>query len=73
MIGLRTIIDEILNESKPIVFHNALYDIFLIYQYFFYDLPKRFELSKHFIQKVFPEFYDTKWILKQAEQKQTGL
>jgi len=55
------------------VLHNGLYDICLLYQYFFYDLPTYFDQFKNQISKVFSQIYDTKHILSLKNKNDTNL
>ena len=62
------IIDLLIDQKKPFLTHNGLFDILHFYDKFIGSLP---EQQKDFKQKwteIFPELYDTKFMLNNSNQ-----
>ena len=67
--GFSRVIQIIIENKKPLVAHNCLYDIMRIYHQFVDDLPSSYEDFKREFHKSFPEIYDTKhlaWCARRA-------
>ena len=58
--GFSRVIQIIIENKKPLVAHNCLYDIMRIYHQFIDDLPSSYQDFKREFHKSFPEIYDTK-------------
>ena len=52
--GFSRVIQFIIENKKPVVAHNCLYDIMRIYHQFVDDLPSSYEDFKHEFHKSFP-------------------
>ncbi|CAD8122816.1 unnamed protein product [Paramecium sonneborni] len=64
--GVRVLLDQISQQKTPLILHNGLMDIMHVYDKFFETLP---DSKNEFITKVnqiFPEIYDTKYIINQS-------
>jgi len=62
------VIDLIINEKKPLLVHNGIFDIFHFYHKFIGTLPEQHsEFKKKWIEHV-PEVYDTKFMLNNSNQ-----
>jgi len=60
--GFSKVIDAIARLNQPIVGHNMLMDLILIYKQFYEDLPPSYQDFKNRIHELFPHLYDTKHI-----------
>ncbi|CAD8123894.1 unnamed protein product [Paramecium sonneborni] len=64
--GVRVLLDQISQQKTPLILHNGLMDIMHVYDKFFETLP---DSRTEFIIKVnqmFPEIYDTKFLINQS-------
>ncbi|XP_071531666.1 pre-piRNA 3'-exonuclease trimmer-like isoform X2 [Panulirus ornatus] len=62
MLGFTTIFHYLTELQKPLVLHNSLLDLMLIYKQFHQNLPESYEVFKSDLHKLFPIIYDTKFI-----------
>lgn len=58
--GFTTIIDLLIEAKKPIVGHNMIYDVMLLYGQFIDDFPEKYEVFRQSWASCFPTVYDTK-------------
>ncbi|KAL7642334.1 UNVERIFIED_CONTAM: hypothetical protein RMT77_006895 [Armadillidium vulgare] len=58
--GFVKIFNELGKAKVPIIFHNGLLDLLLIYKQFYKSLPKTFSVFCRDIHEKFPLVYDTK-------------
>ncbi|XP_027208693.2 poly(A)-specific ribonuclease PNLDC1 isoform X2 [Penaeus vannamei] len=76
MLGFTKIFRYLVDTQKPIVLHNCLLDLMLLYKQFYKHLPRSYHTFKTDMHQLFPTIYDTKLIaaeikssLKQADDK----
>jgi len=62
IVGFSAVIQLISQLKKPIVGHNMLGDMILMYKMFFHSLPTTYAKFKSEIHHLFPVIYDTKHI-----------
>ncbi|XP_069960246.1 pre-piRNA 3'-exonuclease trimmer isoform X2 [Cherax quadricarinatus] len=62
MLGFTTIFRCLADHHKPLVLHNCLLDLMLIYKQFHQNLPPSYEVFKSNLHEMFPLIYDTKFI-----------
>ncbi|KAG7173270.1 Poly(A)-specific ribonuclease PNLDC1-like [Homarus americanus] len=62
MQGFTTVFQYLAQHQKPIVFHNSLLDLLLIYKQFHRHLPQSYSAFKTDLHQMFPIIYDTKFI-----------
>lgn len=58
--GFTNVMDAISKSNKPVVGHNMLLDLVLIYKQFYEDLPDSYFEFKTKIHALFPHIYDSK-------------
>ncbi|XP_014481530.1 PREDICTED: poly(A)-specific ribonuclease PARN-like domain-containing protein 1 [Dinoponera quadriceps] len=61
-IGFSKVFNLLVILKKPIVGHNALFDLMFMYQQFYRPLPRKYIDFKNSIHKLFPTIYDTKFL-----------
>lgn len=60
-IGFSQVIQEMAKQNKPIIGHNAIYDLCFIYHQFYKELPETYaEFAYDLNKKLFGKVYDTK-------------
>ena len=60
-LGFSQVIEALIKARKPIIGHNAIYDLAFIYHQFYNELPDTYAEFAHKTSTVlFPKFYDTK-------------
>lgn len=62
ILGFSKLFKELKQLKKPIVGHNLLLDLIMIYKQFVKPLPSSYEEFKKEIHEIFPVIYDTKTI-----------
>ncbi|KAJ9597777.1 hypothetical protein L9F63_011385 [Diploptera punctata] len=62
LLGFSRIFNLLLELRKPIVGHNLLLDLMIMYNQFHKPLPSQFGVFKEKIHKLFPVVYDTKYL-----------
>ncbi|XP_074642592.1 poly(A)-specific ribonuclease PNLDC1-like [Tubulanus polymorphus] len=62
ILGVTKIIRGMIQAKKPLVGHNCLMDLLLIYDKFYKPLPESYEDFKYEFHSMFPAVYDTKHI-----------
>jgi len=60
--GFTDIVDQIVENKKPLVAHNCLFDLIYFYRQFIGDLPKNFNGFRDKWRDAFPFTFDTKYI-----------
>ncbi|XP_068232790.1 pre-piRNA 3'-exonuclease trimmer-like isoform X2 [Palaemon carinicauda] len=60
--GFTVIFQQLAKYRKPLIFHNGLLDLMLVYKEFYQDLPESYEEFKSNLHGLFPLIYDTKYI-----------
>lgn len=68
--GFSQVIELIIENKKPIVGHNCLFDLVRIYQQFIDDLPSTLERFRSQLHILFPEIYDTKLLALNLKRDQ---
>lgn len=69
MLGFSRCFEVLAASGKPVVGHNMLLDLLLLYHQFCEPLPKSFAKFKAGLSTVFPAVYDTKHISLQLRQQ----
>ncbi|GAB6030329.1 Poly(A)-specific ribonuclease pnldc1 [Chamberlinius hualienensis] len=59
-LGFTKVFNCLLTHKKPLIGHNLLTDLILMYNQFYKPLPKSFGKFKSDIKQMFPQIYDTK-------------
>ncbi|XP_078035715.1 pre-piRNA 3'-exonuclease trimmer isoform X2 [Augochlora pura] len=67
--GFSKVFKLLTSLKKPIVGHNILLDLMLMYQQFYKPLPKSYSEFKTIIHSLFPELYDTKHLSHEFTKK----
>lgn len=62
ILGFSKLFKEIKKLKKPVIGHNILLDLIMIYKQFIKPLPSSYEEFKKEIHEIFPDIYDTKTI-----------
>lgn len=65
ILGFSKIMREIKNLQKPLIGHNCLVDLMMIYKQFYNPDPVSYKVFKKSILKIFPKIFDTKYLVKQ--------
>ncbi|XP_042893459.1 pre-piRNA 3'-exonuclease trimmer-like [Penaeus japonicus] len=60
MLGFTKIFRYLVDTQKPVVLHNCLLDLMLIYKQFHKHLPRSYSTFKSDLHQLFPTIYDTK-------------
>jgi hypothetical protein len=63
-IGFSKLILEIIQQRKPLIFHNGLIDLCQIIDKFVEPLPETLKEFTNVVNNYFPNIYDTKFILE---------
>lgn len=69
MVGFRRCFEVLAASGKPVVGHNMLLDLLLLYHQFCEPLPKSYAKLKAGLSSVFPAVYDTKHMSLQLRQQ----
>jgi poly(A)-specific ribonuclease len=64
--GFTNVFELLVNAKKPLVGHNMYFDLLFLYSHFVEPLPPSHLEFKKSISKLFPEIYDTKFIVNQT-------
>lgn len=60
-LGFSLVIQALAKANKPLIGHNAIFDLAFIYHQFFSELPDTYVEFAHSLNtKLFSKFYDTK-------------
>ncbi|XP_077286285.1 pre-piRNA 3'-exonuclease trimmer-like [Arctopsyche grandis] len=62
-LGFSHVVKLLEDNKKPLVFHNAFGDIAMFYNQFIAPLPASYKSFKREVHKLFPEIYDSKYII----------
>lgn len=62
LLGFTIIFQHLAKHQKPLIFHNGLLDLMLVYKEFCRNLPHSYEEFKASLHGKFPLIYDTKYI-----------
>lgn len=62
MLGFTVVFRHLAQLQKPLIFHNGLLDLMLIYKEFHRNLPHTYEKFKANVHEMFPLVYDTKFL-----------
>ncbi|PSN35310.1 Pre-piRNA 3'-exonuclease trimmer [Blattella germanica] len=62
LLGFSNIFKLLVELRKPIVGHNLLLDLMIMYNQFQEPLPTKFSVFKEKIHNMFPQIYDTKFL-----------
>ncbi|XP_073983043.1 pre-piRNA 3'-exonuclease trimmer-like isoform X3 [Rhodnius prolixus] len=60
LLGFTEVFKLLMKSKKPLVGHNLLYDLLIMYHQFYQDLPPSYNSFKSTLHEMFPEIYDTK-------------
>lgn len=69
LLGFSRCFEALVASGKPIVGHNLLMDLLLLYHQFCEPLPKSYARLKTALSTLFPQVYDTKHIALQMRQQ----
>ncbi|XP_068085004.1 pre-piRNA 3'-exonuclease trimmer [Anabrus simplex] len=68
-LGFSRIYKLLINLKKPIIGHNMLLDLMMMYNQFYEPLPSHYSTFKKNINQLFPVIYDTKFISSELKRK----
>lgn len=69
LLGFSRCFDTLVKSGKPLVGHNMLLDLLLLYNQFEEPLPTSYSRLKHSLRRLFPLVYDTKHISLSLRQQ----
>ncbi|XP_045599149.2 pre-piRNA 3'-exonuclease trimmer [Procambarus clarkii] len=67
MLGFTSVFRCLADHQKPLVLHNCLLDLMLIYKQLHQNLPTSYDMFKSNLHKMFPIIYDTKFIASELK------
>ncbi|XP_045122317.1 LOW QUALITY PROTEIN: pre-piRNA 3'-exonuclease trimmer-like [Portunus trituberculatus] len=67
--GFTSLFQVLVELQKPVVVHNGLLDLLLIYKQFHKRLPASYDLFKSEVHRLFPFIYDTKFVAEELKYK----
>ncbi|CAL4130463.1 unnamed protein product, partial [Meganyctiphanes norvegica] len=67
MFGFSSIFHCLVEHRKPLILHNCLLDLILMYKQFHRHLPRNYEVFKNDIHNIFPLIYDTKFLANELK------
>ena len=60
-LGFSQVVEALIQAGKPVIGHNAIYDLAFIYHQFYAELPETYaEFAHKTSSLLFPKFFDTK-------------
>lgn len=69
-LGVTQIFSAILEKRVPLIMHNPLFDICYLYNHFIGSLPNSYLEFKSDVLNIFPDVYDTKYIINKQLGKE---
>lgn len=63
-IGFTKVILDLLQNKKPLIFHNGILDLMQLIDKFIEPLPESFEEFRSIVNTSFPQIYDTKYLIE---------
>ncbi|KAK8378113.1 hypothetical protein O3P69_018821 [Scylla paramamosain] len=67
--GFTSLFQLLVQLNKPVVLHNGLLDLLLIYKQFHKRLPSSYDHFKSEVHQLFPFMYDTKFVAEELKYK----
>lgn len=67
--GFTRLFQHLVHLRKPVVLHNCLLDLMLIYKQFHRKLPSSYDTFKSDLLEMFPLIYDTKFVAEELRNK----
>ncbi|KAL1140846.1 hypothetical protein AAG570_000774 [Ranatra chinensis] len=68
-LGFTKVFNLLVSLKKPIVGHNLLLDLMIMYNQFYNPLPSSLKLFKRHLYELFPILYDTKYMSYELQKK----
>ncbi|PIK44614.1 putative poly(A)-specific ribonuclease PARN-like domain-containing protein 1 [Apostichopus japonicus] len=73
LLGFSKVIRLLIKSKKPLIGHNCLTDMLLIYENFIHPLPDKLSEFKKIIHDLFPVIIDTKILIRENRKSLRGL